>query len=378
MTMGEPSAGTARRWRPTAVLVGAALAIVAVAVVAGAPPPAGPPLDPRSAKPDGTKGLVLLLASLGAHVELDAPVPAGPGRVALVLQDLLDDQARQSLRQWVSDGGTLVVTDPQSDLAGLELRRDSSQLVTSGVSGPLPRACTEPALAGVATVDPAGGVLFRPPASDVGCFWSGDGAFVDIHAVGRGAIVAMGGPAAFINANLGKADNSVLAASLLAPVPGSRVSFVGPAGLVGGGHKHLLDLVAGRVKESFWQLALAFVLLALWRARRHGQPVADAIPVELPGSELVVAVGRLLQEGKRHDQAAAILREQLRADLAGRLGLPIDAGPDAVADAVARRAGLDRERIHGALVGPVPAESADLVRLAQSTEAIRQEVLRVR
>jgi hypothetical protein len=373
------SDGPRRRWRSPAILVGAALAVVAVAAIVGAPPPGGPPLDPRSAKPDGTKALVLLLSSLGAHVELNAPPPSGQGQVALVLQDLLDDSARQSLRGWVSAGGTLVVTDPQSDLAGLPLFRQSSQLVTgTGVSGALPRQCDEPALGGVGSVDPSGGVLFQPRVADVGCFGSGGGAFVDIHPLGAGTIVAIGGAAAFDNANLGKADNSVLAASLLVPAPGTDVFFVGSAGQVGGGHKHLLDLVAGRVKEAFWQLALAFVLLALWRARRHGRPVADVVPVELPGSELVVAVGRLLQEADRRDRASVVLREQLRADLAVRLGLPAQASPDTVADAVARRAGVDRERVLSALVGPVPAAGADLVRLAQATEAIRQEVLRVR
>ncbi len=372
--MSEP-----RRWRPTALVIGAILAVVAVAAIAGAPPPSGPPLDPRSAKPDGTKALVLLLDSLGAQVQLNAPPPSGRGGVALVLQDLLDDQSRQQLRQWVSDGGTLVVTDPQSDLIDVPLFSASSQLVTGPtVSGGLPRGCGIAAFAGVAHVDPSGGVLFSPPPSDTGCFVYHGGAFVDVHAVGRGTIVAIGGPDPFVNANLGKADNSVLAASLLAPEPGTTVSFVGSAGQIGGGRKHLLDLVSGRVKEAFWELALAFALLALWRARRHGRPVADALPVELPGSDLVVAVGRLLQDGKCRDQAAAILREQLRGDLAGRLGLPRTSGPDAVVDAVARRAGLDRDRVHEALAGPVPEDGAGLVALAQSTEAIRQEVIRVR
>jgi hypothetical protein len=368
-----------RRWRPTALVVAAGLAIVAVAAIAGAPPPGGPPLDPRSAKPDGTKGLVLLLTALGAHVQANAPAPTGSGQVALVLQDLLDGPTRDALRSWVAHGGTLVVTDPESDLAGIPRLRESGQLVIgASMSGELPRACDVPALAEVTSVDPAGGVLFRPPASDAGCFRRGAGAFVDVHPLGQGTVVAIGGPNAFINGNLGKADNSVLAASLLVPVPGTRVSFVGPAGQVGGGRKHLLDLVAGRLKEAFWQLALAFAVLVLWRARRHGRPVPDTVPVELPGSELVVAVGRLLQEGKRRDQAAAVLRAQLGADLAARLGLPLSAGPDAVADAVARRAGVDRERVYAALVGPVPAESGDLVNLAQTTEAIRQEVVRVR
>ena len=62
------------------------------------------------------------------------------------------------------------------------------------------------------------------------------------------------------------------------------------------------------------QLLIAFVVFALWRGRRLGRPVAEVQPVEIAGSELVVAVGNLLQKAGRPEIAA----ERLRSDLPPR------------------------------------------------------------
>ena len=97
-------------------------------------------------------------------------------------------------------------------------------------------------------------------------------------------------------------------------------------------------------------------------------------PVELAGSELVVAVGNLMQVAKRRDHAAALLRAELRTDLTRRLGLPPDAAPDVVAEIAARRTGVDGARLASALRdGPV-GDDAGLVALGQTVEAVREEV----
>jgi hypothetical protein len=49
-----------------------------------------------------------------------------------------------------------------------------------------------------------------------------------------------------------------------------------------------------------------------------------------------------------------------------------------VADAAAARAGLAADRVRAALEGPSPASEEDLVVLAQTVEAIRQEVTSAR
>jgi hypothetical protein len=122
---------------------------------------------------------------------------------------------------------------------------------------------------------------------------------------------------------------------------------------------------------------VAFALLALWRARRLGRPVAEPQPVQLPGAELVMAVGNLLQRAKGRGQAAGLLTDDLRRSLAERLGLPPSAPPDQVADAVAARTGVPRQRVLRTLTHPTPRDEAELVALSQAVDTIRREVIRV-
>jgi hypothetical protein len=70
-----------------------------------------------------------------------------------------------------------------------------------------------------------------------------------------------------------------------------------------------------------------------------------------------------------------VLQEDTRRTLARRLGLPVDADPGLVADAVASRVGPDRGQVLQLLtLAPVDDEKA-LVELAQALDAIRQETL---
>jgi hypothetical protein len=89
-------------------------------------------------------------------------------------------------------------------------------------------------------------------------------------------------------------------------------------------------------------------------------------------------VGNLLQRARGRPHAAALLRDDLRRTLSDRLGLPPDTPPSRVADAAAARTGVSADRVRAALEGPAPASEDDLVGLAQTVEAIRQEVIRAR
>ena len=122
------------------------------------------------------------------------------------------------------------------------------------------------------------------------------------------------------------------------------------------------------------RIAIAFLVLVAWRARRLGRPVEERQPVELAGSELVVAVGNLLQVAKRRDHAASLLRSDVRAHLVRRLGLPPDTPTDVIADVASRRTGADRTRIEAALADRPVGDDAGLVALGQTVEAVREEV----
>jgi Domain of unknown function (DUF4350) len=360
--------------RRAAPWVAVLLGVLLVALVGGRREDEGNPLDPASPAPLGTKALVEVLRELGARVTVSAELPDQGTATALLLSDDLTPARREGLLAWVRQGGTLVVADPGSGVTPAE---PAGNTTVGLLDAQIERRCQVPALREVARVSAPGGVVFEVPPGASGCFPRNDGAWLLVQPLGAGDVVRLGGASALVNQELGEADNGVLVASLLAPSPGTATLVLRPP-LPGGGAAGLGDLVAPRVRLALWQLAVAFVVLALWRARRLGRPVAEPQPVQIPGSELVVAVGNLLQRARGRGQAAGVLGDDLRRALAERLGLPPSAPADQVADAVAARTGIPRERALRALSPTTPRDEAELVALSQTIDAVRREVTRVR
>ncbi|MGH8898707.1 MAG: DUF4350 domain-containing protein [Egibacteraceae bacterium] len=363
--------GRVRRALPLLVLL---VAVVGVVVVAGPPGQEGPPLDPGSTGPLGTKALIDTLRELGADVRVTDAVPSPDVATALLLQDDLDDAQHGGLRDWVTQGGRLILTDPTSELAP-----KISGLTQVGLLDPaLTKRCDLAALRDVERVA-GGGVVYS--GGETRCFPRNRGAWLVAKRMGDGVVVALGGPTVFVNERLGTADNALLATSLLAPggrgvrgsSPGTaRVTILRPA-KPGEGDASLTDLLPPRVRAAFVQLGVAFALVVAWRARRLGRPVLERTPVRIPGSELVIAVGNLLQQTRGRRRSAALLRADLRRTLTERLGLPPSTPSDAVAAAVAAR--VDAQEVRSALDGPDPATDEDLVRLARAVEGVRQALL---
>ncbi|HMK11019.1 MAG TPA: hypothetical protein VK461_05540, partial [Acidimicrobiales bacterium] len=203
-----------------------------------------------------------------------------------------------------------------------------------------------------------------------------DGAFVVAQPNGNGWIVATGGAGPFVNDRIDSEDNAALAANILVPHDGARVAFLERANPgTGEGNKSLRDLIPTRVRMALAQLLIAFVIFALWRGRRLGRPVSEVQPVEIAGSELVVAVGNLLQKTGRPQAAAERLRADLHRDLTSRLGIPPTASADVVADLAAQRTGYDRSKLADALAGPLPTTAEALVVAARDIEEVRTAVL---
>lgn len=359
--------------RGATIAGGVAAAALVAALVAGPPRREGPPLDPRSDTPLGTSALVALLDRFDADVELSVGLP-GPGDdVALVLQDRLDQEQTDAVARWVEQGGTLVVTDPGSSLTP---RLSDPTALVPDAEPVVPGRCTVDALAGLGEVDGGAPVLYEVPAGADSCFGDGDVAFVVVGAHGSGEVVAVGGAAFATNEKLDEADNAVFALALLAPERGMRVRFVDPPLPVGGGDETLGDLVPGGVKRALVQLAVAFVLYALWRAIRLGRPVPEAQPVQIAGSELVAATGRLLARTRDPQAAADALREDRRRRLRTRLGVAPTADLDALVAVTAARTGLAPEAVAAALDDrPIPTDD-DLVTLTRAVAALDQEVPR--
>ncbi|MEX2659848.1 MAG: DUF4350 domain-containing protein [Acidimicrobiales bacterium] len=364
------SASGRLRDRPAALWIGFGVVLLVAALLVGPPPADGAPLDPASTGPLGVQGLVRLLERLGADVTvLDEPPSEGVD-VAVVLSDRLGSARRDEVRAWVRGGGTLVVADPGSELLVVPVVADLAD-PRAGEAG-----CGIEALRGVAVLH-VDGVGFDLGLRDVGCLGDGDSFFVAASPAGGGTIVAVGGAGVWVNDSLADADNAVLAGALLAPGPGTSVGIlVQPP--VGAGTKTLTDLLDDGVKQALLQLGVAFLLYALWRGRRLGGPVDEAQPVELAASELVLAVGDLLQQGRHRGRAAATISDDVRRRLAERLGLPATAPAEAVVDVAADRTGLDRDRLAGVLC-PVPLRGdGELAVLASDAHTLSEELARAR
>ncbi len=353
------------RRRPT-FAVGLALLVLVGAYVTAARRTDGPPLDPASTAPDGARAVVELLDRVGGRAVVVDGVPEPAVDTALVLQDRSDRDRSEGIDGWVRAGGTLVVADPASPLV---------PRVVGAVTGEVPVTCDVPALAAVTSLDlgEVGLALDTPPGAGT-CRTPGGDAVVVVTTRGAGAVVAVGGPFPFTNEGLRAADDAVLAAALLAPTPGSDAAFL-RAVAPGGGDAGLVDLVGTPVRAALAQLAVAFGVVVLWRARRLGRPVVETQPVEVDGSELVAAVGRLLQGNRRPDRAAAALRDRARRDLSAPLGLDLDPEVATVVAVVAARTSLTEAEARRAVADPVRSDD-DLVAVADLLARLREETTR--
>jgi hypothetical protein len=324
-----------------------AVVVVVAGFFVGRGATAGPPLDPRSTEPLGTRALVEVLEHFGTEVRRGLPA-VDTDRV-LVLRDRLDDDRRSQLESWVGAGGVLVVADPSSPFG-----RSADAVAPSGVAEA--GRCDVAAVAGLQRIEAATVLLLGVGPGESSCFGDGQEAWLVVRAEGEGSVVLVGGASAFVNENLGQGSNAAVATALLAPVPG-RVAVVFDPVAIDDGERTLTGLIPDRVWWALAQLGVAFALYVQWRARRFGRPVPEAQPVELPGSLLVRARGDLYRRSRSHRRAARDLQHHAGRRLRAGLGIPDD-GPLPVGE-VAARLGVEPERVTRLLVAPPAADRAD-------------------
>jgi hypothetical protein len=96
--------------------------------------------------------------------------------------------------------------------------------------------------------------------------------------------------------------------------------------------------------------------------------------VKVAASELVAAVGGLLDRSRSPGHAADLMRADLRRFLGDRMGLAPGSSDDALVAVTASRTRVAEDRLRLALTDPV-TDDAGLVRLASIIDSIRQEVL---
>ncbi|HXR22154.1 MAG TPA: DUF4350 domain-containing protein, partial [Acidimicrobiales bacterium] len=365
-----------RHGRAVALGLLAVFAIAVFWVLVGSPKTAPTPYSPSSTAPNGAKALALLLSQLGDKVNTSGLLPAPGKGVALVLYDQLDGSTRAEVTKWVKRGGTLVVADPTSPLEGTVVAQGLPNRALTA-AGSLAPACRAPWVRDVSLVDPEGDALLEVPSGAYSCFpviGHGSASFAVAENEGAGVVVALGGADLWSNRYLSDTDNALLAADLLAPAKGATVGWL-LTSRVGSGTATIWSLVPSRVKALLATLAIAVLAACVWRARRLGRPVLEVPIVPLPGSELVVATGRLLEKNGRFEEAAALLRADAFGQIASRLGQASGTGTATVAQVAAHYSGLPGDEVVAALCGPPPRNETDLLELARSLQLIREEVL---
>lgn len=344
--------------------IGLAGLLVAIGWFGGRQRVDGPPLDPSSTGPLGTRALTELVEEYGGSVRRGTPT--ADTEVALVLVDRLGDAERFELERWVRDGGRLVVADPSSPLSPGLSDFVSDRALDRG-------RCEIPDLANVQTLEAETFVRYNI-GSRTPCFGNDQVAYVVAEQFGEGQIISLGGAIALTNQELDNADNAVLVVNLLVAEGGELAIVFDPGQL--GGERSLGDLIPTPVRWLGWQLVVAFGIYLFWRARRFGGVVLEPQLVEMPGSLLVRASGELGRRSKGHSQAAARLRRDLERRLRSEHRLPPDMDRADVVSIIGQRTSVDPDLLTRALLGPPPSDGGDLSQVVADIDSVAAATLR--
>jgi hypothetical protein len=368
-----------QRWRRHRVLVGVALAVVAGAVVVSLVNSTehADTLDPRSYDSNGAHAIGALLAARGVHVTTYTSTASAVSAAVA--------------------GSTLVVVDPErlSDADAGELAGTAADLLIVGADPlqlqqiGLPVAPGEPGssdktvepecrLAAATTAGSAyvGVQSYRSNNATAACYPVGDGSALLQLAGPRGnvaTLLADGTP--LLNANLARAGDAALALGLLDAHP--QVEWLVPPIVVAGdttaSQPTLVGLMPARLKWAALQLLVAVAVVAVWRGRRFGRLVPEALPVVVRQAETAIGRGRLYRRARARPHAAESLREATRARLRRRLGLPASVPVTALVAAVASRTGRAATDVHDVLYGSIPSDDRGLVALAGELSRLERQ-----
>lgn len=361
--------GALRRAARTPVVIGLVVLAVAVLVTVFTGRAAPGYLDPQAPNDEGSRAVAVLLAGRGVTVT-DVRNPddlrLDPGTTVLVpLPERLTDEQLARLRDSAVDL-VLVAPDPEV-LAGLGT---SITAASAGESVEVREpGCAAPVATRAGPVELGG---LRYTDAPVSCY----GGTLAQHTGGGRTITALGSPDPLMNRAVATEGNAALVLGLL----GTREQLVWfrplPPTPPDGAGRPLTELLPPGWPAGFAQLAVAALLLALWRVRRLGPPVAEPLPVVVRAAETEEGRARLYRAGGARGHAAQALRTAAAARLAPLLGMPVPADPAVLARSVAARIRRPEAEVAAALHGPPPADDAGLIALADTLDRYEAEVRR--
>jgi hypothetical protein len=187
-------------------------------------------------------------------------------------------------------------------------------------------------------------------------------------------IVLLADRAAFTNEHIAAAGNAAVALGALGATADLVWFQQSPLDRAAGTGPTLQDLTPGWVTPLVVLLLLTGVAAALWRGRRLGPVVIEALPVAVRSRETVEGRARLYNRGAARLHAADGLRIGAVRRIAPLTGLSRTASVEEVAEAAARLTGRPHDAVTALLLTAEPATDRDLVRISDDLTRLEAAV----
>ncbi|GAA3626911.1 DUF4350 domain-containing protein [Lentzea roselyniae] len=342
MTAVSPDAG--RIWTAARgpVLIGVIILFAAVVITLLRGGGEGGSLDPRSYRPEGSHAVAALLEQNGVRVELTDNVSSVEGATLFVTHpDLIDPERLSELSRRAA---ATVLLAPATEVGKVEVETRQPGCPLASKAG---------------------------PATTGGFVYEGEQRCYDSTLVRTGTVTTIGFGAIFTNRDLDEEGNAALALALLGQH--DRLVWYLPSAADRSQQKSFTDLIPDGWKFAAWQLGIAAVVIALWRARRLGRVVPERLPVVVRAAETVEGRARLYRRSHASAHAASVLRQAARDRLTPLLGLPHGEDPS---EEIARRTSRSAGSVRTLLYDEVPVDDRGLVALADELDALENEVRR--
>lgn len=370
-----------RRWRwPLGVVVVLVATVLVLTVLS--PRRSSVPLDVANVGDDGARAVAQVLGRQGVDVTQTTSASDATRRaqsrstLAVVGGGPLADEVLDELARAHAD---LVLVDVDADAVA----RLTAGRVTAGTTGTVP---TVPLDAGCADPDAVAagriavlGTTYVAGEGTTGCFvvpGTTAAAVVSVVLDDGRRIDVLGSTDLVTNGTVAREGNAALALRTLgrhADLVWFLPRAVAPV-VEGVGPPSLLDLLPDEGRSLALLGALVALAAVLWRGRRLGPVVSEALPVEVRAVESTYGRGRLYRRASARGHSAAALRAGAADRMARRVGLPRSADGPTLVDALARATGRDALSITQLLHGPPPSDDAAFAALIHQLDQLEREV----
>jgi len=358
-TESQPGALIRPVWRRLRFWIGVGLiAVVGGILLALVAPAPGAPLDPSSARKNGSKALAALLAHYGTTVERTTSIQQSHGAVLVAFPN---DYSVEQLQELASRASRLILIDPDDDV----VQRIAPAINETDVahSGRVSPQCSWPGAGAAGTVDfPDDATLYD--GAGTSCY--GGAVLISPR------VTVLGSSGLLRNDNLAHDGVAALDINAISDDRATRhIMWLMPGADVrpASGNSIWTLFPSGAYRVFWWTIAVG-VLLVLWRGRRLGPVVSEPLPLLVRAAEVVEGHGRLYRRAGARDRAAAALRAATSARLATRYGLPKRSTRADIAAAVATHTNRDAVTVTRLLTDAAPADDSALLRLAAELEEL--------